>query len=99
MSAAELSNEHIRESEQFEIFSILCAAEAFLKRFVATSAGSRIPIRFLYFNGDFMAIETAQKRSVKRFSNAQARCQLWSLMRSTTIVSFVAGACGGEEHG
>ena len=57
------------------------------------------PYVFLNFNGDFTTIETARKRSVIRLSNAQARCQLWNLRRSTTIVSFVAGACGAEEHG
>ena len=57
------------------------------------------PYDFLNFNGDFTTIETARKRSVKRLSNAQARCQRWSLRWSTTIVSFVAGACGAEEHG
>jgi hypothetical protein len=51
---------------------------------------------FLNFNGDFMAIGTAQKRSVERLINAQARCQLWGL---GSTVSFVAGACGAEEHG
>ena len=57
------------------------------------------PYDFLNFNGDFTTIETARKRSVKRLSNAQARCQLWNLRWSTTIVSFVAGACGAKEHG
>jgi hypothetical protein len=54
---------------------------------------------FSNFNGDFTSIETAQERSVKRLSNDQARCQMWSLSLSTTNVSFVAGACGAEEHG
>jgi hypothetical protein len=37
------------------------------------------PYVFLNFNVGFMAIGTAQERSVKQLSNAQARCQLWSL--------------------
>ena len=50
------------------------------------------PYVFLNFHGEITTIETAHRRWVKRLSNFQARCQLWSLKWSTTIVSFVASA-------
>jgi hypothetical protein len=56
-------------------------------------------IRFLKFNGNIVTIGRAQERSVKQPNNARSRCQLWNLMLSTTVVDFVADACGTEEHG
>ena len=62
-------------------YAIFCGYSS--RRFSSVSLlllqGPRSPYVFLNFNGDFTTIETAQKRSVKRLSNAQARCQLWSL--------------------
>jgi hypothetical protein len=53
------------------------------RRFSSVSSlllqGLKSPYDFLNFNGDFTTIETARKRSMKRLSNAQARCQLWRL--------------------
>ena len=49
------------------------------------------PYVFLNFNGDFTTTETAQERSMKQLSDARARCQLWNLGSSITMVSFVAG--------